>query len=136
MTISPSHSALDLTKKAKEHPHAERKKQATSKQTTSSRSAPHVQSQNDSTEMFLSLVRDEGLFEAARLATPLLPQYHPRQLMELLNAGKTRRVKAILLHVLRYIRDKSNMWNDLINPATRKTSTMSMGGSDDESGGR
>lgn len=44
-----------------------------------------------------------GLFEAARLSNPILPQYHPKQLMELLNAGKTKRVKAILQHVLRTI---------------------------------
>lgn len=30
---------------------------------------------------------DFGLFEAARIACPVLPQYHPKQLMELLNSG-------------------------------------------------
>ncbi|KAK8379722.1 hypothetical protein O3P69_019607 [Scylla paramamosain] len=34
-------------------------------------------------------------------ASPILPQYHPRQLMELLNSGKIRRVKAILAHLVR-----------------------------------
>jgi hypothetical protein len=29
-----------------------------------------------------------GLFEASHLACPVLPQYHPKQLMELLNSGK------------------------------------------------
>lgn len=51
-------------------------------------------------EHVLQAVSDEGLFEAARLASPILPQYHPKQLIELLNSGKTRKVKAILLHVL------------------------------------
>jgi DmX-like protein len=48
-------------------------------------------------------IRDCGLFEAARRASPVLPQYHPRQLIELLNFGKIRRVKAILSHLLRCI---------------------------------
>lgn len=36
-----------------------------------------------------------GLFEASQIACPVLPQYHPQQLMELLNSGK------ILLSLLR-----------------------------------
>ncbi|KRZ61540.1 DmX-like protein 1 [Trichinella nativa] len=55
-------------------------------------------------ERFLRLVSFEGLFEAARVATPLLPQYHPRQLIELMKAGQTSMVHAILLHVLNQIR--------------------------------
>ncbi len=46
---------------------------------------------------------DFGLFEAAHIASPVLPQYHPRQLMELLNSGKIRWVKAILGHLVRCI---------------------------------
>lgn len=42
-----------------------------------------------------------GIFEASHIASPVLPQYHPRQLMELLNSGKIRRVKAILAHLVR-----------------------------------
>ena len=44
-----------------------------------------------------------GIFEASRIASPILPQYHPRQLMELLNSGKIRRVKAIIAHLLRLV---------------------------------
>lgn len=55
---------------------------------------------NQEDEDVLEAVSKEGLFEAARLANPILPQYHPKQLIEMLNAGKTKRVKAILLHVL------------------------------------
>ena len=51
----------------------------------------------------LHLLQDCGLFEAARLANPVLPQYHPKQLLELLNFGKIRRVKAILAHLVRCI---------------------------------
>lgn len=46
---------------------------------------------------------DFGLFEASRIACPVLPQYHPKQLMELLNCGKIRWVKAILAHLVRCI---------------------------------
>lgn len=56
---------------------------------------------------------DYGLFEAARIACPVLPQYHPKQLMELLNSGKIRWVKAILAHLVRcisgtYVRSNNN----------------------------
>lgn len=44
---------------------------------------------------------DYGLFEASRIACPVLPQYHPKQLMELLNSGKIRWVKAILSHLVK-----------------------------------
>jgi len=56
-----------------------------------------------SIDSFRAAIRDCGLFEAARRASPCLPQYHPRQLIELLNFGKIRRVKAILAHLLRCI---------------------------------
>ena len=46
---------------------------------------------------------DMGLFEASHLACPVLPQYHPKQLMELLNSGKIRWVKAILNHLVKCI---------------------------------
>ena len=40
---------------------------------------------------------------SCRLANPVLPQYHPKQLIELLSFGKIRRVKAILAHLVRCI---------------------------------
>lgn len=46
---------------------------------------------------------DYGLFEASQMACPVLPQYHPKQLMELLNSGKIRWVKAILAHLVRFV---------------------------------
>lgn len=51
----------------------------------------------------LNVIQEFGLFEACRIANPVLPQYHPKLLMELLNSGKTRRVKAILAHLVRCI---------------------------------
>ena len=44
-----------------------------------------------------------GLFQASQMACPVLPQYHPKQLIELLNSGKIRWVKAILAHLVRCI---------------------------------
>ena len=49
-------------------------------------------------------ITSRGLFEAARIASPVLPQYHPKQLTELLNFGRLRRVQAILAHLLACIR--------------------------------
>ncbi|XP_035825075.1 dmX-like protein 2 [Aplysia californica] len=51
----------------------------------------------------LPMLYDSGLFEAAKFANPVLPQYHPKLLMELLNFGKTKRVKAVLAHLVRCI---------------------------------
>lgn len=53
---------------------------------------------NQTTEEYMN---DFGLFQASRIACPVLPQYHPKQLMELLNSGKIRWVKAILAHLVR-----------------------------------
>lgn len=47
-----------------------------------------------------SQLPDFGIFEASRLACPVLPQYHPKQLMELLAFGKIQRVRAILRHLV------------------------------------
>ncbi|XP_071965576.1 dmX-like protein 2 isoform X2 [Antedon mediterranea] len=52
---------------------------------------------------------DCGLFETAYNASPVLPQYHPKQLMELLNCGKIRRVKAILAHLVRCIAGENEL---------------------------
>ncbi|XP_017016237.2 dmX-like protein 2 [Drosophila takahashii] len=51
---------------------------------------------------------DFGLFQASRIACPVLPQYHPKQLMELLNCGKIRWVKAILAHLVRCMSGNSS----------------------------
>ncbi|XP_071118494.1 dmX-like protein 2 isoform X1 [Haliotis cracherodii] len=57
----------------------------------------------------LSVIHDFGLFEAARQANPVLPQYHPKQLIELLNFGKIKRVKAILAHLARCMAGSETM---------------------------
>ncbi|XP_064153309.1 dmX-like protein 1 isoform X1 [Anguilla rostrata] len=48
-------------------------------------------------------MEDSGLFEAAHQLFPTLPQYHPFQLMELMDLGKVRRAKAILSHLVKCI---------------------------------
>ncbi|XP_074651608.1 dmX-like protein 2 [Tubulanus polymorphus] len=60
-------------------------------------------SSNSDSTTSLGWIQDCGLFEAARIANPVLPQYHPKQLLELLNFGKIRRVKGILAHLVRCI---------------------------------
>ena len=49
------------------------------------------------------IMPDFGLFEASHIACPVMPQYHPKQLMEFLNSGKIKWVKAILAHLSRCI---------------------------------
>lgn len=48
-------------------------------------------------------MEDSGLFEAAHALYPTLPQYHPLQLLELMDLGKVRRAKAILSHLVKCI---------------------------------
>ena len=55
-----------------------------------------VSHSDDLSDPVQDIMPDFGLFEAAHIACPVLPQYHPKQLMELLNSGKIRWVKAIL----------------------------------------
>ncbi|KAK6030111.1 hypothetical protein OSTOST_03762, partial [Ostertagia ostertagi] len=71
----------------------------------------------------LTAHRAEGLFETARLASPILPQYHPKQLTVLLNAGRTKRVKAILRHVLIALKQRQMSTQ---NPLSRAASMRRM----------
>ncbi|XP_052281684.1 dmX-like protein 2 isoform X4 [Dreissena polymorpha] len=59
-------------------------------------------------DVSLTVIHELGLFEAAHQASPVLPQYHPKSLMELLYFGKVRRVKAILAHLVRCIAGRNN----------------------------
>uniref|UniRef100_A0A0N5A0I1 WD_REPEATS_REGION domain-containing protein n=1 Tax=Parastrongyloides trichosuri TaxID=131310 RepID=A0A0N5A0I1_PARTI len=75
-----------------------------------------LKNKNDAEEMYDSknnenifkLINDVGIFEAARLANPMLPQYHPKQLIDMLNAGQIACVEAILINVLQEIRRNKN----------------------------
>jgi len=42
-----------------------------------------------------------GLYQYTRHCYPVLPQYHPKQLIGMLNSGKVRWVKLILAHLVR-----------------------------------
>lgn len=101
MNISRSHSMLDqLNRRPNDQmPCSRMIKEIINRVISSSRI-----NQDMKDDCVLEAVSEEGLFEAARLANPMLPQYHPKQLIEMLNAGKTKRVKAILLHVLRALK--------------------------------
>ncbi|XP_064619402.1 dmX-like protein 1 isoform X3 [Lineus longissimus] len=70
----------------------------------------------------LQWIQDCGLFEAARIANPVLPQYHPKLLLELLNFGKIRRVKAILAHLTRCIAGSMVFASNMQPSKTRRMS--------------
>ncbi|XP_058533833.1 dmX-like protein 1 isoform X1 [Ochotona princeps] len=57
-------------------------------------------------------MEDSGLFEAAHVLSPTLPQYHPLQLLELMDLGKVRRAKAILSHLVKCIAGEVVAVND------------------------
>ncbi|XP_078097474.1 dmX-like protein 2 isoform X2 [Mustelus asterias] len=58
------------------------------------------------------MVQDGGLFEAAHILSPTLPQYHPTQLLELMDLGKVRRAKAILSHLVKCIAGEVAVFRD------------------------
>ncbi|XP_053557561.1 dmX-like protein 1 isoform X2 [Bombina bombina] len=57
-------------------------------------------------------MEDSGLFDAAHALCPTLPQYHPLQLLELMDLGKVRRAKAILSHLVKCIAGEVVAIND------------------------
>lgn len=74
---------------------------------------------------------DSGLFEAAHNLFPTLPQYHPFQLLELMDLGKVHRAKAILSHLVKCIAGEIVALKDsATNPEKRvRSRTISAGGS-------
>nr|NVI77000.1 Rabconnectin-3A [Cucujiformia] len=68
---------------------------------------------------------DYGLFEASRIACPVLPQYHPKQLMELLNSGKILWVKAILCHLVKSIGGNQDNPEEIQSWARARTLSVS-----------
>ncbi|XP_040198599.1 dmX-like protein 2 isoform X2 [Rana temporaria] len=60
-----------------------------------------------------TVIQDGGLFEAAHVLSPTLPQYHPTQLLELMDLGKVRRAKAILSHLVKCIAGEVAIVKDL-----------------------
>ncbi|XP_040012399.1 dmX-like protein 1 isoform X3 [Xiphias gladius] len=76
-------------------------------------------------------MEDSGLFEAAHQLFPTLPQYHPVQLLELMDLGKVHRAKAILSHLVKCIAGEIVALKDSTsNPEKRvRSRTISAGGS-------
>nr|XP_061804527.1 dmX-like protein 1 [Nerophis lumbriciformis] len=76
-------------------------------------------------------MEDSGLFEAAHQLFPTLPQYHPVQLLELMDLGKVHRAKAILSHLVKCIAGEIVALKDnAANPEKRvRSRTISAGGS-------
>ncbi|XP_041643935.1 dmX-like protein 1 isoform X1 [Cheilinus undulatus] len=76
-------------------------------------------------------MEDSGLFEAAHQLFPTLPQYHPVQLLELMDLGKVYRAKAILSHLVKCIAGEIVTLKDsTTNPEKRvRSRTISAGGS-------
>jgi len=73
----------------------------TGEEVNSSSMNPRVYNENK----ILDMIQDSGIFVHAASQFPTLPQYHPKQLLELMNSGKVNRVKAILMHLTRCIVD-------------------------------
>ncbi|KAM3726028.1 DmX-like protein [Dirofilaria immitis] len=120
-----SHSSLDqLSKKSKQEPVPLNKQKLYKDLLQRIYSVPHdLQTLLLKDEHVLEAISEEGLFEAARLASPILPQYHPKLLIELLNSGRTRMVKAILLHVLKSLKQLNV---SIPNPLSRASSIRRM----------
>ncbi|KAG7237538.1 hypothetical protein INR49_032155 [Caranx melampygus] len=76
-------------------------------------------------------MEDSGLFEAAHQLFPTLPQYHPVQLMELMDLGKVHRAKAILSHLVKCIAGEIVALKDSSNNTEKRvrSRTISAGGS-------
>ena len=103
LRMPKKHSILDLYKLSKLTKSATKKVVSEEQQqgATDSSNNPRVYNEN----RVLDLIQDSGIFVQAASQFPTLPQYHPRQLLELMNSGKTNRVKAILMHLTRCIVD-------------------------------
>ncbi|KAG8440494.1 hypothetical protein GDO86_006302 [Hymenochirus boettgeri] len=81
-----------------------------------------------------TVIQDGGLFEAAHVVSPTLPQYHPTQLLELMDLGKVRRAKAILSHLVKCIAGEVAIVKDLDTgdeaaPKRHLSRTISVSGS-------
>uniref|UniRef100_A0A8C7ZU86 Dmx like 1 n=1 Tax=Oryzias sinensis TaxID=183150 RepID=A0A8C7ZU86_9TELE len=76
-------------------------------------------------------MEDSGLFEAAHQLFPTLPQYHPVQLLELMDLGKVHRAKAILSHLVKCIAGEIvTLKESTTNQEKRiRSRTISVGGS-------
>ncbi|CAF0710194.1 unnamed protein product [Brachionus calyciflorus] len=106
---SKNHSVLDLNKlnlKLTKDNNSTSSSRKQSKQSTEQDSFKLAKTRKIFDEsQALELVQDSGLFMHANNVCPILPQYHPKQLIELMNSGKINRAKSILMHLTRCIID-------------------------------
>ncbi|XP_029426227.1 dmX-like protein 1 isoform X4 [Nannospalax galili] len=74
-------------------------------------------------------MEDSGLFEAAHVLSPTLPQYHPLQLLELMDLGKVRRAKAILSHLVKCIAGEVVALNETESNQERRLRSLTISAS-------
>lgn len=74
-------------------------------------------------------MEDCGLFEAAHVLSPTLPQYHPLQLLELMDLGKVRRAKAILSHLVKCIAGEVVALNETESSHERRLRSLTISAS-------
>nr|XP_019954783.1 PREDICTED: dmX-like protein 1 isoform X2 [Paralichthys olivaceus] len=74
-------------------------------------------------------MEDSGLFEAAHQLFPTLPQYHPVQLLELMDLGKVHRAKAILSHLVKCIAGEIVPLKDSTTNPERRVRSRTIGAS-------
>ncbi|XP_036136303.1 dmX-like protein 1 isoform X6 [Molossus molossus] len=74
-------------------------------------------------------MEDSGLFEAAHVLSPTLPQYHPLQLLELMDLGKVRRAKAILSHLVKCIAGEVVALNEAESSHERRLRSLTISAS-------
>lgn len=74
-------------------------------------------------------MEDSGLFEAAHALSPTLPQYHPLQLLELMDLGKVRRAKAILSHLVKCIAGEIVALNETESSHERRLRSLTISAS-------
>ncbi|KAH9506462.1 DmX-like protein 1 [Dermatophagoides farinae] len=76
---------------------------------------------------------DLGAFESFHNSSPVIPQYHPKQLMELLAFGKIHRVRAILSHLVYSLCSINSVKEYLHHPANMQQQHSSFESSSDRS---
>jgi hypothetical protein len=86
---------------------------------------------NHASWLTLNSIDALSLFHAARNAAPVLPQYHPTLLLELVRFGKYRRVKAILAHLTRCIVNAVHSVEGRIEMKLMRSRTFSIATNDD-----
>ncbi|CAL2047941.1 unnamed protein product [Caenorhabditis brenneri] len=115
LTVSTSHSMLDQLTRKKEALVSSRSRLFLEFVNTMHKTHP----KKNESQTVLDILNCQGVFETALMCTSILLQYHPKQLIVLLEAGKKRRVKAILNHVLISLKQREGAAH---NPLSRAAS--------------